>query len=127
LELAIGNPVAVITDRFGRATVQGLASLPPFLGCLGLMEDNAEAEFVVTPERGGRGIEADNFDFIVNLISLGLGVSLVPHRVLALHPKTRPVTRLRTEPRFSLELVVMVRREATHAPILSGFLENVLF
>jgi DNA-binding transcriptional LysR family regulator len=72
-------------------------------------------------------IEADNFDFIVNLISLGLGVSLVPHRVLALHPKTRPVIRVRTEPRFSRELAVVVRREIRHTTILSGFLENVLF
>jgi DNA-binding transcriptional LysR family regulator len=72
-------------------------------------------------------IEADNFDFIVNLVSLGLGISLVPHRVLALHPKTRPVVRVRTEPRFSRELVVLVRREAMHPALLSGFLENVLF
>jgi len=72
-------------------------------------------------------IEADNFDFLVNLVSLGLGVSLVPHRVLALHPKTRPVIRVRTAPRFSRELVVVARREKERAPILSGFLENVLF
>ncbi len=72
-------------------------------------------------------IEADNFDFIVNLVSLGLGISLVPHRVLALHPQTRPVVRVRTEPRFSRELVVVVRREGQRSAILSGFLENVLF
>jgi len=72
-------------------------------------------------------LEADNFDFIVNLVSLGLGVSLVPHRVLALHPGTRPVLRVRTEPRFNRELAVVVRRESPHAAILSGFLENVLF
>lgn len=72
------------------------------------------------------GIEADNFDFIVNLVSLGLGISLVPHRVLALHPKTRPVVRVRTEPRFSRELVVVVRRENA-SPRLTAFLENVLF
>src|SRR6185503_1593100 len=72
-------------------------------------------------------LEADNFDFIVNLVSLGLGASLVPHRVLALHPKTRPILRVRTEPRFSRELAVVVRRETPRAPILSGFVENVLF
>jgi DNA-binding transcriptional LysR family regulator len=72
-------------------------------------------------------LEADNFDFIVNLVSLGLGMSLVPHRVLALHPKTRPVVRVRTAPRFSRELVVVVRREGQRSAILSGFLENVLF
>lgn len=72
-------------------------------------------------------LEADNFDFIVNLVSLGLGASLVLHRVLALHPKTRPVIRVRTEPRFSRELAVVVCRDAQRSPILSGFLENVLF
>lgn len=72
-------------------------------------------------------IEADNFDFIVNLVSLGLGASLVPHRVLALHPKTRPVIRVRTEPRFTRELAVVVRREKERPAMLSGFLENVLF
>ena len=72
-------------------------------------------------------IEADNFDFIVNLVSLGLGASLVPHRVLALHPGTRPVVRVRTEPRFRRELAVVVRRETQQSTVLSGFLENVLF
>lgn len=77
--------------------------------------------------KGEPALEADNFDFIVNLVSLGLGASLVPHRVLALHPKTRPVLRVRTQPRFSRQLAVVVRREAARSPILSGFLENVLF
>ena len=72
-------------------------------------------------------LEADNFDFIVNLVSLGLGASLVPHRVLALHPKTRPVVRIRTEPRFSRELAVVVRKGPARSEILSSFLENVLF
>jgi DNA-binding transcriptional LysR family regulator len=77
--------------------------------------------------RGEPKLEADNFDFIVNLVSLGLGASLVPHRVLALHPKTRPVLRVRTNPRFSRTLAVVVRREAQHSPALSGFLESILF
>ena len=72
-------------------------------------------------------LESDNFDFIVNLVSLGLGVSVVPHRVLALHPGTRPVIRIRTEPRFSRDLAVVVRREGQRSAILSGFLDNVLF
>lgn len=72
-------------------------------------------------------LEADNFDFIVNLVSLGVGASLVPHRVLALHPKTRPVMRVRTEPRFSRELAVVVRRARQRGAIVSGFVESVLF
>lgn len=72
-------------------------------------------------------IEADNFDFLVNLVSLGLGISVVPHRVLALHPKTRPVVRVRTEARFHRELAVIVRRDSARSAALEGFLENVLF
>ena len=72
-------------------------------------------------------LEVDNFDFIVNLVALGLGASLVPHRVMALHPKTRPVIRVRTDPRFSRALAVVVQREEHRSDILSGFLENVLF
>ena len=72
-------------------------------------------------------LEADDFDFIVNLVSLGLGISIVTHRVLALHPGTRPVIRVSTQPRFSRELVVVVRRQASPSRVLGGFLENVLF
>lgn len=72
-------------------------------------------------------IHADNFDFIVNLVSLGLGISMVPHRVLALHPKQRPVLRIPTHPRFSRDLIVAVRRQPTLSEALAGFVENILF
>ena len=58
---------------------------------------------------------------------LATGPFDLPHRVLALHPGTRPVLRVRTQPRFQRELAVVVRRERERSPILSGFLENVLF
>jgi len=72
-------------------------------------------------------MEADNFDLIVNLVSLGLGVSLVPHRVLALHPKSRPVQRIAVKPKFSRELVVVVRKQQNMPVALRGFVEHVLF
>lgn len=72
-------------------------------------------------------MHADNFDLIVNLVSLGLGVSLVPHRVLALHPQSRPVQRISTRPRFSRELIVVVRRQHELGSALTGFVENILF
>ena len=59
-------------------------------------------------------MEADNFDLIVNLVSLGLGVSIVPHRVLALHPTHRRVQRITTAPKFTrahLDTVVRVGLE----------------
>jgi DNA-binding transcriptional LysR family regulator len=72
-------------------------------------------------------MEADNFDLIANLVSLGLGVSIVPHRVLALHPKSRPVQRIITDPKFSRELVVVVRRQPEIPTPLKEFVANILF
>lgn len=72
-------------------------------------------------------MEADNFDLITNLVSLGLGVSIVPHRVLALYPNRRPVQRINTSPKFSRELIVVVRRQTKLPPPLAGFVENILF
>ena len=72
-------------------------------------------------------MQADSFDFIVNLVSLGMGVSLVPHRVLALHPNRRPVQRITTNPKFSRDLIVVVRRQQEMPAALTGFFENILF
>lgn len=82
-------------------------------------------------ERNGVKLEvamhADSFDFIVNLVSLGLGASIVPHRVLALHPTRRPVQRVLLNPKFSRELIVVVRRQQALSTELAGFVENILF
>jgi DNA-binding transcriptional LysR family regulator len=72
-------------------------------------------------------MDADNFDLIVNLVSLGFGVSIVPHRVLALHPKSRPVLRITTETKFSRELIAVVRRQQEMPGVLKNFVENILF
>jgi DNA-binding transcriptional LysR family regulator len=82
-------------------------------------------------ERNGIKIKAamhaDSFDFIVNLVSLGVGVSIVPHRVLALHPNRRPIQRITTSPKFSRELIVVVRRQQQLSTTVAGFVENILF
>jgi DNA-binding transcriptional LysR family regulator len=72
-------------------------------------------------------MELDSFDVIVNLVSLGLGVSLVPHRVLALYGQRRTVRRIAIQPRFSRELAVVVRRNRVTPEPLSSFVENILF
>ncbi|HEV8541929.1 MAG TPA: LysR family transcriptional regulator [Verrucomicrobiae bacterium] len=72
-------------------------------------------------------MQVDSFDLIANLVSLGIGVSLVPHRVLALYPNRRPVQRILTEPKFSRELIVIVRRQAKVPEMVAGFVERVLF
>jgi DNA-binding transcriptional LysR family regulator len=82
-------------------------------------------------ERNGLKVEAamqaDSFDFIVNLVSLGMGMSVVPHRVLALHPNRRPVQRITTNPKFCRDVIVVVRRQPQLPQALAGFVENILF
>lgn len=72
-------------------------------------------------------MELDSFDVIVNLVSLGLGVSLVPHRVLALYGQRRVVRRITIHPRFSRDLAVVVRRNRIIPEPLRSFVECVLF
>jgi DNA-binding transcriptional LysR family regulator len=64
---------------------------------------------------------------VVNLVSFGVGVSIVPHRVLALHPQSRPVQRITTNPKFSRELLVAVRRDRESSVPLRDFITNILF
>jgi DNA-binding transcriptional LysR family regulator len=72
-------------------------------------------------------MELDSFDVIVNLVSLGLGVSIVPHRVLPIYEQRRAVKRIPMAKRFSRELVVVVRKNRQPPEHLTGFVENVLF
>ncbi len=72
-------------------------------------------------------MELDSFDVIVNLVSLGLGVSLVPHRVLPLYEQRRTVRRIGAQPRFSRDLAVVIRRNRRPPEPLRAFVASVLF
>ncbi len=71
--------------------------------------------------------ELDSFDLIVNLVSLGQGVSLVPQRTLALYARRRRVQRFVMGDRFTRELVVLTRRNPKPPAHVLEFVENVLF
>ena len=72
-------------------------------------------------------MELDSFDTIVNLVSMGLGVSLVPHRVLPLYEQRRAVKRIALIQRFRRELVVVVRKNRRPPAHLTAFVDNILF
>jgi DNA-binding transcriptional LysR family regulator len=72
-------------------------------------------------------MEMDNFDVIVNLVSLGMGVSLVPHRVLPIYFTRRSVQKVSLKAKFSRELVVVVRKNRTPAKQVTSFVESILF
>ena len=73
------------------------------------------------------GMQLDSFDLIINLVALGMGISLVPIRALALYGRKRNLQRISLGERFSRELVVLVRRHRQTPEHVARFVENVLF
>jgi len=73
------------------------------------------------------GTEFDSFDLILHLVALGLGVSLVPIRSLALFGRKQQLARLDPPRPFERELVVVVRKHRTMPRHLAQFVENILF
>lgn len=70
----------------------------------------------------------DSFDLIINLVSQGMGVSVVPRRALALYRRNRPVALLAvTGERFCRELAVVVRKDGKPSRQVTDFVECVLF
>lgn len=69
----------------------------------------------------------DSFDLIINLVSLGMGCSIVPVRALALYAQKKTIRRLDYRTRFTRELVVVIRRREKVAKHVSVFIENILF
>jgi len=72
-------------------------------------------------------MELDNFDLIINLVAVGVGVSLVPQRSLALYARRHSLVRLPWPKRFVRELVVVVRRQRKTPEHIQRFVENILF
>lgn len=72
-------------------------------------------------------MELDNFDLIVNLVSVGMGVSFVPMRALALYGQKRTFERIPLRERFTRELVVVVRKHRKTPRHIEQFVENILF
>lgn len=71
-------------------------------------------------------MQLDNFDLIINLIALGMGVSFVPVRALALYGQKKSLQRIPLPEKFTRELVV-VRRHRRPPEHLRQFVANVLF
>jgi len=72
-------------------------------------------------------MEADTFDLIINLVTMGMGYSIVPHRALPLYPRTRAIQRIPLRPKFARELVVVIRKDRKPPSHLVDFIESILF
>jgi DNA-binding transcriptional LysR family regulator len=72
-------------------------------------------------------LEPDGFDLIINLVALGMGVSFVPIRALALYVNKRAIRRLVWPQPFVRRLVVVVRAHRDQPAHVREFINNVLF
>jgi DNA-binding transcriptional LysR family regulator len=72
-------------------------------------------------------VQLDNFDLIINLVSIGMGISIVPVRSLALYGQKKRLVRLPFPRRFERELVVLMRRHRKQPEHLTTFVKNILF
>ncbi len=128
----IAPPGCKLPERIGRVSTPGFKKL--FGGERWLMIDResntgkrlngwlTKLGWPVEP-----AMELDSFDTIVNLVSLGMGMSFVPHRVLPIYEQRRVVKRISLTERFTRELVVVVRKSREPGELLNGFLQNILF
>ena len=72
-------------------------------------------------------MQLDSFDLIITLVALGMGISFVPKRALALYGRKKSLVRLPLPECFERELVVVTRRHRKKPRHLADFVENVLF
>ncbi len=72
-------------------------------------------------------MQLDNFDLIINLVSLGMGIGFVPIRALALYNQRHKLFRVPLSTKFSRELVVVVRKHRKLPAHIEQFIANVLF
>jgi DNA-binding transcriptional LysR family regulator len=98
-----------------------------------LIEDssNTGQQLRVWMKRQGWRIEPimqlDNFDLIINLVSLGMGISFVPIRSLALYNQKQKLLRVPLPVRFTRELVVARRKHRKLPDHIEQFVANILF
>lgn len=72
-------------------------------------------------------MKLDNFDLIINLVSLGMGVGLVPVRALAPYNQKQKLLRIPFPARFTRNLVVAIRKHRKIPVHLEQFIANILF
>lgn len=72
-------------------------------------------------------MQLDSFDLIINLVSSGMGVAMVPQRALALYRRKHSITRLRLPERLSRDVVVITRRHRRVPAHVAEFVQNILF
>lgn len=69
----------------------------------------------------------DSFDLMIHLVSMGMGLSVVPVRALASYGRRKSVVRLPFRSRFERQLVVLARRGRQLPEYVQSFFDRILF
>lgn len=72
-------------------------------------------------------MEVDNFDLLINLISLGMGIGFVPIRAIAAFGRKHTLKRVALKNRFERSLIVVVRHHRKMPVHFQEFVDNILF
>lgn len=72
-------------------------------------------------------MESDSFDLIINLITSGFGLALVPRRALALYRRKESIAIIPITQRFEREIVVVTRKHRKLAQHVQDFVNSILF
>lgn len=69
----------------------------------------------------------DSFDLMIHLVSMGMGLSIVPVRALASYGRRKSIVRLPFRSRFERQLVVLARRGRRLPEYVQSFFDRILF
>lgn len=72
-------------------------------------------------------MQLDDFDLVINLVALNLGVAFVPIRALALYSRRKTIARIPLGSRFERDLVVVSRKNRTPPKHVADFIDRILF
>ncbi len=72
-------------------------------------------------------VQTDSFDLMINLVSLGFGVAVVPIRALAIYGRRKAVTRISLGSTFERKLIAVARRDRKRPDHLDRFISKILF
>jgi DNA-binding transcriptional LysR family regulator len=131
-------------DDFSLIAPPGFTELPSILETRDLVRIASSARWILVADATHTGkllrawladhdiavnpvIESESFDFIVNLVSLGMGISLVPNRALPLYLRQRTLTKVPCRPRFSREIAVVIRKSRQSPEHVSRFVDEILY
>jgi len=76
-------------------------------------------------------MEMDSFDLIFNFVSMGMGFSIVPHRVIPLYIQSRKIQIIRGTGKNKLELnrkiAVVTRKDRKTPAAIEEFIKGMAF